>query len=30
MIEDNKKISEEMKFILEFVSTYFAKKLDIW
>lgn len=30
MIEDNKKITEEMKFILEFVSTYFAKKLDIW
>jgi AbrB family transcriptional regulator (stage V sporulation protein T) len=29
MIEDNKKITEEMKFILEFVSTYFAKKLDI-
>ena len=29
MIEDNKKISEEMKFILEFVSTYFAKKFDI-
>ena len=29
MLEDSKKISNEMEFILEFVSTYFAKKLDI-
>lgn len=30
MLEDSKKISNEMEFILEFVSTYFAKKLNIW
>ena len=29
MIEDKYKINEEMKFILEFISTYFAKKFDI-
>ena len=29
MLEDSKKISNEMEFILEFVSTYFAKKLNI-
>jgi len=29
MVEDQKDISETMKTLLEFVSTYFAKKLDI-
>jgi hypothetical protein len=30
MIEDQKDINEIMKELLEFISSYFAKKLDIW
>jgi hypothetical protein len=30
MIEDQIDINDSMKLMLEFVSTYFAKKLEIW